>query len=90
MLPPHWLKMGEVLSAVPTHTATESCGVPPIIQASLLLPESPICAVPVLAIDGRPPAKVLFDQPAIGCIASMTLSATWALTRRSLYSGSNS
>ena len=61
MLPPHSLKIGEVLSAVPTHTATASCGVEPTIHASLLLPVSPIWAVPVLAADGRPPASVALE-----------------------------
>ena len=64
-------------SVVPTHTAVDSDGVKPTIHASRLAPVSPSWLVPVLAADGRPPARAWpLEYPAIGCIAAMTLSAT--------------
>ena len=47
------------LRSVPTHTAVDSDGVKPTIQASRLAPVSPSWLVPVLAADGRPPASVV-------------------------------
>jgi hypothetical protein len=43
---------------VPTHTAVDSDGVYPTIQASLLDLVSPNCTVPVFAADARPPARL--------------------------------
>ena len=65
-------------SVVPTHTAVDNDGVNPTIQASRLAPVSPSWFVPVFAPDGRPPARLWpFEYPAIGCIAAITLSATF-------------
>ena len=44
-------------SGVPIHTAVDSDGVYPTIQASLFNPVSPSCVVPVFDADGRPPAS---------------------------------
>lgn len=66
-----------VPSGVPTHTAVDSDGVYPTIQASLFRPVSPSWVVPVFAADGRPPASACpREYAAIGCIACVTLSAT--------------
>src|SRR5689334_18181734 len=79
---PHLFTSGLVPSVVPTHTAVDSDGVKPTIHASRLASGSPRWLVPVLAADGRPPARLWpLDQPAIGCIAGVTLSAT-ALSMR--------
>ena len=91
MFPPHWLKMALVLSSVPTHTAVESCGVAPSIQASLFRPVSPSWAVPVLAAEGRPPASCApLEYAAMGSMAYSRLSATCSETRRSPLLSSNS
>ncbi len=55
--PPHLFSSGLVPSVVPTQTAVDSDGVKPTIQASRLAPVSPSWLVPVLAADGRPPAR---------------------------------
>jgi len=79
---PHLLTKGLLPWVVPTHTAVASDGVKPTIHASLLAPVSPSCVVPVLAAEGRPPARLWpFEYPAMGCIAEVTLSAT-ALSMR--------
>src|SRR5579875_2332012 len=56
--PPHLFTSGWSPCTVPTHTAVDSDGVYPTIQASLLASVSPSCVVPVLAADGRPPARL--------------------------------
>ncbi len=92
---PHLFFSGWVPSVVPTQTAVDSDGVKPTIQASRLSPVSPSWLVPVLAADGRPPARSWpLEYAAIGCIAAVTLSAT-ALSMRcspelSLVAASNS
>ncbi|PQM49704.1 hypothetical protein C1Y40_00069 [Mycobacterium talmoniae] len=55
---PHLFTSGWSPSTVPTHTAVDSDGVYPTIQASLLAPVSPSWVVPVLAADARPPARL--------------------------------
>ncbi len=66
---------------MPTHTAVDSDGVYPTIQASLLDPVSPSWAVPVFDADGRPPASACpLEYAAMGCIAAVVLSATASST----------
>ena len=92
--PPHELTSSE-LSELPTHTAVASCGVEPIIHASLV-PHSPYCVVPVLDALGRlpPPNTLPLDQAAMGSMAAVTPFAVFLSTRRSpslgLYSYSTS
>ncbi|SHV46321.1 Uncharacterised protein [Mycobacteroides abscessus subsp. massiliense] len=74
--PPQLVLMG-LPSSVPTHTAVESDGVKPTIQASLLSLVSPSCAVPVLDADSRPPASACpREYAAMGFIAEIALLAT--------------
>jgi len=56
MMPQAALMIGS-RSSVPIHTAVESCGVYPTIQASELLTSSRPC-VPVLTATSRPPSRL--------------------------------
>ena len=65
------------LVSVPTHTAVDTVGVKPTIQASLFwLFRLGCCTVPVLPACARPPATAIAPDVGTAFIDSVTLRAT--------------